>query len=590
MVSRRSLALLVTVTLLTGITGAGSGPASAAESEYPSSAWLARTLRTLASQASVPSVGVSWDYRPANYDGDGGVFYGNPKDTIVSGYVMLLPAGDPLTGVDGPNTYKRQCTSIADPRCEPRYPRTLISLSVLDACLTDNELGCIERIEASSGDSPPSALTRLGVLKAENAPINEDTARGVPAGSTPSVWSDGGGNAYLVTPRLQISHMATEPAKGGTPVWRRFQTDFDLEITKVTLSPRSGNESPGFLRRWPELTGDFTDGARCMSDSACVREVAHSDRTRFRVSLRLPDHVGGFLTSRMESGTVTTEALRGGRIRYVIDGRTAAVRIAGGAVPVSDYSSAMGGKPDAGWAWAFSPVNAVEMFTKLEKWTGETALAVRHMWRIESTIIPASGPRAECLSSVKGLSGLVATNAAVYGSTAPDWDPATSSFSYRVASPHRDADGTKASGTYSLLMHRDAVRCLYGSINLPSRVTVSVQEDGVGVTSTAVVTIRNDDSWVNFAVSGFHFSAPTLNVKLGRAFVLRPGTTTSISTVARRIGLRPAAVRLAGTGTSKMICGVSARGLVTFKSGTCMVRATVGGKTRIVAIPVSRRG
>jgi hypothetical protein len=139
-------------------------------------------------------------------------------------------------------------------------------------------------------------------------------------------------------------------------------------------------------------------------------------------------------------------------------------------------------------------------------------------WNVVSTGTQGFHP---CLQSLKGVVGLVATNAAVYSGSPPSWDDATSSLLYKVASPHFDENNDVISGSYTISMLSSAARCLYGVVTLPATAEVTVWYDGVSTYETTRAVTENQ-GWLNFSVTGFHYSTPTIALKLGKKLVEAP--------------------------------------------------------------------
>ena len=68
------------------------------------------------------------------------------------------------------------------------------------------------------------------------------------------------------------------------------------------------------------------------------------------------------------------------------------------------------------------------------------------------------------------------------------FDKETSSLSYKVSSPHFEASGIEASGSYDLSLRSDVARCIYGFSKAPINATISItSSDGVPQIATTVI-------------------------------------------------------------------------------------------------------
>ena len=60
-----------------------------------------------------------------------------------------------------------------------------------------------------------------------------------------------------------------------------------------------------------------------------------------------------------------------------------------------------------------------------------------------------------------------------------------------------------------------SIKCLYGKSNLPPSATVSIVYEKE-VTTVATVSLKSDSGWIFFSANEFHYSSPTITVKLGQ--------------------------------------------------------------------------
>jgi hypothetical protein len=121
----------------------------------------------------------------------------------------------------------------------------------------------------------------------------------------------------------------------------------------------------------------------------------------------------------------------------------------------------------------------------------------------------------QCLKT-KNVAGIVMSNATVYQDGPPSWNSIDASLDYKVAAPHFTPTGKEFQGNYQLRINSDFARCIYELKNVPLTATVSVIGNE-GASKIATSSITMDSDWINFNVSGFTFSTPTIKVQLAEA-------------------------------------------------------------------------
>lgn len=118
-----------------------------------------------------------------------------------------------------------------------------------------------------------------------------------------------------------------------------------------------------------------------------------------------------------------------------------------------------------------------------------------------------------CLSNKLGVLGFVSTNSTVYEISAPSWDDASKSLSFKVASPTYDSQGDKNSGVYELAIKEDVAKCLWGETLSNASAVIQVIDDS-GDAQIATTTFIKKGEWIYFRAYGFHYSSPNIRVKL----------------------------------------------------------------------------
>jgi hypothetical protein len=142
----------------------------------------------------------------------------------------------------------------------------------------------------------------------------------------------------------------------------------------------------------------------------------------------------------------------------------------------------------------------------------------------------------KCSDNSGNLAGLVTTNALAYAAGPPVFDKDTSSLSYKVSSPHFEASGIEASGSYDLSLRSDVARCIYGFSKAPIKAEISITSSD-GEKKVATTTVNEKDGWLYLSAKGFTFSTPLINVKLSQDVVVveKPAPAPEVSAPAKSV-------------------------------------------------------
>jgi hypothetical protein len=135
-----------------------------------------------------------------------------------------------------------------------------------------------------------------------------------------------------------------------------------------------------------------------------------------------------------------------------------------------------------------------------------------------------------CLNNKHGVLGTVSSNATVFGSAAPIWNPEDSSLTYQVGSTELDSEGRKNVGYYDLIIREDIAKCLWGEVLNNANASISVV-NGDGSSQVVTTTFTNSNGWVKFRAAGFHFSSPRILVKL-----VKPAPKTGLKIISCKKG------------------------------------------------------
>lgn len=464
------------------------------------------------------------------------------------------------------------CTSTTDTDCSIASSNVVRTDSALGVCMNAEEIGCIEEINAKIGNGDSETLQLVAHAGAETV-FAENVNLSIPRGSSPTVWESAGGQRFLATA------LVSRTFSGGSDPLLNSRTEFILQIERISTT-QILRPARAFIMDSPYYQGKHLFSINQLE----YTPLMFDNPTEFTVKVRLPDVVNGWFQARFANGDIASSQLSADRTLYEISGAVASVVVAGGLasaikLPADFFQKVHGGIslfpgallgpiPPGQGNWS------LDVYKAWAPYFNDRALTTMYQWNVASTGIQGGH---ECLRSTKGVLGLVATNAAAYSGEPPVWDDATSSLSYKVASPHYDEDGEVITGSYTLSVLPSVAQCLYGIIALPIVAEVTVQYDGVSTYETTR-TITENQGWLNFSVTGFHYSSPTIKVKLGKKLATTQysasnyieGNRVSASKIAAYAQL-PIATKgklsLKVSASSKKFCKVVRSHVIGLKSG-----------------------
>ena len=150
--------------------------------------------------------------------------------------------------------------------------------------------------------------------------------------------------------------------------------------------------------------------------------------------------------------------------------------------------------------------------------------------RVQSLPLGSAGASGELYQTLEscpptfGIAGLISTNATATETTPPTLDKATQTLKYRIAAPHLKENGELNSGFYRLQLNPQVAKCIWGDNLLGAKAEVSVINDSGEVQVTTSTFLFNKDAAI-FEISGFHYSAGTINIKLLVPSSTKPSNT-----------------------------------------------------------------
>ena len=139
--------------------------------------------------------------------------------------------------------------------------------------------------------------------------------------------------------------------------------------------------------------------------------------------------------------------------------------------------------------------------------------------RVQTLPLGTSGATGELLKNLRscplafGVGGMMATNATAVETTPPTFDKSSNTLGFRVAAPHLKEDGNLNSGFYKLVLNPQVAKCIWGENLQGAKAEVSMVSDSGEIQLTTSTFLFNSDAAI-FEISGFHYSAGTISIKL----------------------------------------------------------------------------
>lgn len=395
---------------------------------------------------------------------------------------MLIPGPQPF------------CSSLDDPACTSIDERWWI-LRLLPLCADTNEDDdCVEGLEISEGGE-----TRKSVLleRVQDRTWIADPTRGLPIAGSQGLWSDPFSND--ASRKYFVNVFGDLNAKDGK------NPPFTLVNFFASITPTSESIYSSGTCIW-------------QINARCGHRVQFASDSRLSLVLHISPRLSGWLGGRLGSPAIKVEPLNKYVNKLTVSGEALSVNVVGASVPYSSASADLlaymraimpGCPPDQCDVGINS--SGPYAFTFLEKWksiTKDTASKTIPYWsfsRAPSGYLPQN-----CMNG--GFVGLVTTNATAYQQAMPDF--AGDELTYKVSGTHFMSDGaTLTKGTYNLLLRSDVARCVYGFSAAPIKASVSIVNES-DVQSVATEVVNERDGWMYLAANGFHFSEPSIKIKL----------------------------------------------------------------------------
>lgn len=381
-------------------------------------------------------------------------------------------------GSSGPRT---QCTGYDDPACSTSANNFLLASAILGVCQSATEATCVESLSSVNSEGVSATMNMIGggaTVFVENASL------GLPRATQISRWEATDGTHYILKADVTKSFYKSDAA------WKVATTNVSAILVRIS-------------------TSEVTDFARGTVGDPLKFETGAT----FSLKIRLPKEIPGWFQGRLVGAKVSATALTSGSTSYSFTGAPT-----NSPVPTAqlDYTTnpslfdGMGAPPTSFSVSGIEPGNSLETFKRWSAQIDERAITTLQEWRI-ATYTATSGL---CFNSSSGVTGIVTTNAGSYAQQPPAWNATTKALEFGVGSSHLDENGSVIVGTYGVSLPTAAVKCLYGEGFVPDAAEVSVSYDNGSTPYSVTQKVAVTEGWINVSVSGFHYSAPKISMKL----------------------------------------------------------------------------
>jgi hypothetical protein len=404
------------------------------------------------------------------------------------------------------------CESATDPKCATSdFPG--VAQMIIPPCEVDSTSMCIEGLSVGKeGSLQQAKFVRL--VKSKNVDGNKLSK--VPNGYNQSLWSLSASNGFNAQD-FAVYVLYKSTLNGSV-------LDFQTQVNPYTESrddrykeQTATNEpiSDGG-QRIVGSNGEF--GCIWIEQGLCGKASNFQDGMRVELKLRVFDGLAGWLSGRLKSPDILIEDAGSSLRRMQISGEPVSVQKAFAKVKVSEASSELksevafaGIKDNQQYLFTSSSNDSkgIEFFNVWDKYWPDNAESVKTYWGF-SSLLESNQP---CLADKSRVIGLVTTNAMVYDGKPPLFKEGE--IQYRVASVHNDPSGKKFQGIYDLVIDSKVARCLYNYSNAPISASISISSSE-GNQSVATTVISEKNGWFRMGAYGFHYSSPTIKVKLSQ--------------------------------------------------------------------------
>jgi len=479
-------------------------------------------------------------------------------------YIGAVFTDSGYRAIETPSYLNIEDAPVGTPFCTSMMECKNHSISMvanLGFCHTATEMNCIETVLAIDPSGKKIPFVNQKYFPADQETVFKSNASQVPNGSTtsvvqfPGVLNSAGTNDYAVG--VAVNQRFTTDSNGNLSTF--YDPNFIASISPVQLV--KGMYKPRVAEKISQqgINGEaLSRHSECvvLEVGVCGLPVSFPEGYSFSLFLRLNLSLYGWLHGRLTDGIASSSYLgnvNGLNYLVAISGKPSAVPEAVAAVPFEQVSAdfidkalykgfdVKGFKPeDFPFLMTYAPVRGTYTYNGFLTWSpylNQTAVAMPKVWSVRAIQkdqmgdVSADSPILRCIAGAAfsgkngGIVGFLNTNATSYLSGPPTYNPSDQSLDYKVAAPHYAKDGSEFQGIYTLQIRQDVAKCIFGLTDAPVKATVSVTSlDGQQQAVTTSMSER--DGFYYFQASGFHFSAPTIKLKLVNTAVPAKTPTT----------------------------------------------------------------
>jgi hypothetical protein len=460
--------------------------------------------------------------------------------------------------LDSQETWLR-CDDLDDKICTDAAG--IIGYVNLTVCTDASSVACIADVWAvdSAGKKIPGKLVKSVPLDYGKFTFKENVAINMPDGTgqgalwqIPGVINSAGKDTYFVSSQFML---AQPEKKAGEPISARkiFLSELKTGISPVEeipgqyrlIQPRDNGTARASWVNWGD-TGNWylPDGSRCVGTDVNVCEAVREFPAgyRFGVSLRMGTKLSGWYHGRLALPDVTIKNWKTGQ-EISVEAEPVRVPTLNFSVPNAEipqkvrdivFTDRYFGKSGDGIREArindgSSSAVMVDLAAAFAPAYKDKATSTNTTWAFKAMNYGQNSSDVQkCSDNTGNVAGLVTTNALTYLPGPPTFDKESQSLTYKVASPHYEANGSLASGSYDLSMRSDIARCLYGFSSAPIKAEISITSDE-GEKKVATTIVNEKNGWLYLSAKGFTFSSPTINVKLSQEKVVAPVASKKVT-------------------------------------------------------------
>jgi hypothetical protein len=484
-----------------------------------------------------------------------------------------------------------RCSSVDDDLCTNSNAVKVIHN--LPSCSIDSSFDCIKSVWAidSTGKRIEGEfLTSLPAKGTTDRPAIASMLLSATNGfgglwKIPGVINGGGEDNYFVSTRIDSTVFKASGVKlSGNKIYYGTVMSGIIPVKKSpgNYSPVNSRISWGIdptTRNTPPI---YTpQGERCtvVDTGFCQLPQDFPDGYRFGMSLQLAQKVSGWFHGRIALPQIGVTSNGSGQIVSIeaepVKVSTLDFTIPNAQIPDSvrkvifDGSDwGVGGTPNGGIQTmlnGLSDPQTMQIMNEMLPTIGDKATKTTQYWSYRALNTWKNPEIERCTTSKDELGGVVTTNALTYGDGPPTYNKATGSLEYKVASPHLEANGSVALGTYDLAINSKVARCIYGFSSAPIQADISITtSDGEKKVATTVVNEKN--GWLYLSAKGFTFSSPTINVKLTQEKeVVAVPSPTATPVATKPVAKKTVTITCVKGKTSKKVSGTSPKCPIGYK-------------------------